>query len=166
MKARALPLTASAAVLMFFVAVQSVGLFRGGSPTIIAPAPIPLVVLVLLLGIPAGLAVTFPPTLFCLWCWRLFRHQSKIPLRTYILYAVVFALSLPYYTVSWRYGLKYQGYLYTVSCAGLSAFLASICAVALWRGRTNPAWSISLFSHVILFLWIFSFAFPYLGEVP
>jgi hypothetical protein len=151
-------------LLVGIVSVQALGLFGGGSPSIFAPVPFPMFLLAwFVLGIFTPLVA---PVVFCLWCIQLFRGVAKIPLRTPLLFLVLLLASTAWFYVGWRYGIRYEGRSFTVTTAALSASLAVGSAVLVVNALLRPSFLKSLFAHFVLFSWLFSYAFPYLGEVP
>jgi len=131
--------------------------------------PLPLVVAVpaLLLGGPFSLlAGLIPALLFWAWSFHLFRGETKLPLRSVILFWVLVALTLLYFVISWRYGVVLQGYLHVFTVVGLNLTFIYV----LWRflnsAKREPSFRHNLFFHWALFAWLGWLAFPYLGEGP
>jgi hypothetical protein len=89
-----------------------------------------------------------------------------VPIRSYVLWVAVTILSGTWIVAGWHYGLEYEGLEYTASCALFSVALSSLSAFALWRARTAPSFSSALVFQTLLFLWLASYALPYLGEIP
>jgi hypothetical protein len=157
-------LVITAGLLVGIVSVQALGLFGGASPSVFAPAPFPMFLLAwFVLGVFTPLVA---PAVFCLWSIQLFRGVAKIPLRTPLLFLVVVFASTAWFYVGWRYGIRYEGWTFTVTTAALSACLAVGSAVLVVNALMHPSFLKSLFAHFVLFSWLFSYAFPYLGEVP
>ena len=54
-------------------------------------------------------AILVPALLFYAWDRGLFRGEANVPRRSYVLLAVVTALSAMYFVSNWNLGLEYQG---------------------------------------------------------
>ena len=156
---------AVAAISLALVVAQALGLFAGGSPSIWAPAQIFLVVPALM-GVPAILVLLVFVGTFCAWSPALFRGESSTPRRTTVLFVVFGVLSAASYVSEWHYGIQYEGFRYTVTCAVLSAGLFSLCSMLLWRSYSSPTFLRSLTTQFAVFAWIGSYALVYLGETP
>jgi hypothetical protein len=150
------------AVGVWLIAAQSLGLFGGGSPTLVSPAAFPLTALVLS-GIPQWLASVLWGGLFLAWHPALLRGVAQIPARTVALWLVVAILSAAYFAAGWHAGVRYEGALFTWTTLILNIFLSILCTALLWRARTRPSLGRSLSLHASLFAWISTYAFPYLG---
>jgi drug/metabolite transporter (DMT)-like permease len=142
-----------------------IGLFISRVPTALGPFPGMTAIPALFLSSRA-LAIAVPSLLFFVWNPGLFRGESKIPKRSHWLLAVVTILSVVWFTMSWEYGLQYQGarYVYGVCIANVVwiAFLGVM--FAKWKGRSSFRLNLAL--HWLLFVWLAWYAFPYLGELP
>ena len=163
MNARVTTLSSAGAVLV--VIAQSSGLFFGGSPSILSPLPLPLV-LPMLLGLPALAALLIFVVLFLVWRPSLLSGDPDVPVRTLILYTVMGALSAVWYILGWKYGIEYEGHSFTLICALASAACFLIVGFSLWRARVEPTFYKALIFQTLLFAWLGSYAFPYLGELP
>jgi hypothetical protein len=157
--------TASAAAVVALAACVSIGAFGGGAPSVTAPTSI-LLVLPFLFGVPLPLVIAIVVAAFAAWSFPLFRGSPKIPLRTILLLLVAVACSAVWYVLGWGYGVKYEGLRYTVSCLSLNCAFALMSALLTWRARTAPSYGLSLSVHTLLFIWLVTYAFPYLGETP
>ncbi len=155
-----------AAAVVAVVSAQALGQFGGGSPLILTPSPIPFVVPILILNLPVVLAISLFTLAFLIWRPALFHGAVGVPIRTLALFAITSVLSFVWFISSWSYGLKYEGRTYTVVCALLSAALFSVSGFLLWRARTAPSFVTALLSQTTIFLWLASYALPYLGETP
>jgi phosphatidylserine synthase len=140
-------------------------IFGGGSPNIVAPYPI-LLVFLAFEGMPLPIVLAAFLAFFWLWSVQLFRGKPGVPRRTVILMVITAGLSIAYFVTSWDYGLRYQGMTYNVVCALASALLLVGCALVFWRARKHASFGKSLLLHTLLFAWLASYAFPYLGETP
>jgi hypothetical protein len=154
---------ATAAVIL--IAAQSLGLFGGRTPTLISPASFPLIVPALL-GVPPWLVAILWGVLFVAWQPALLEGAVKVPSRTVALWLAAALLSGAYFLVSWRAGLAFEGSLFTRLSLAADLVLFGVCSALLRRARATPsfAWSLSL--QAALFVWISTYAFPYLGEAP
>lgn len=108
-----------------------------------------------------------PAVLFCLWCRPLW-HDEAIPRkRTAIAASLLASASAAWFVGGISYGLRYQGFQYTISTASGSLAFAVVIAALLrlsWR-RQNPV-AYSLAATFLLFVWTVTCAFPWLGEYP
>lgn len=125
-----------------------------------------LLVIPVFLGVPVPVVLAVFLVLFLIWSGQLFRGRPGLPRRTVILLAITMGLSISYFVASWDYGLRYQGMTYNVVCALVSALFVVSCALVLWRARRHPSFDKSLLLHTLVFAWLASYAFPYLGELP
>ena len=157
--------TLSAAVFLGIASVQAFGAFGGGSPTLASPAPLPTT-LAAMLGAPWIVISLIVSGLFCLWCKQLFMRQAAIPFRTWILFFGTTALTVAWYVAGWNYGLEWGGKFFTYGCAIISGLLFLACGFFLYIAKHHKSFSASLAAHLVLFVWLFSYAFPWLGETP
>jgi hypothetical protein len=145
-----------------------IGSFLSGVPTVFSPLPA-LTVIPLLMLVEWHLdyaVVLIPVLLFLLWNPQLFREEGKIPKRSYVLFALLVVLSVVDFSVSWKWGLKYQGPPYTAIVCSIN--IAWLGFLALAFGRTlkmATTFRTSLFLHWMLFAWLCWYAFPWLGEL-
>jgi hypothetical protein len=158
----------AAAFAIAVVAANAVGMFGNGSPNILSPGPLTLV-LPAFMGVPTQLLPILGALLFALWEVPILLgrpEQSVLPIRSWILLALVAALSTAFFSASWAYGEKYEGHAFTLACAYLSACLfvaSSLCGVFAFRRRS---FALRLLAEALTFVWLFTYAFPYLGETP
>jgi hypothetical protein len=157
--------TLAAGGLVALVAAQAVGLFGRDIPSEFTPLPLWLVFLQWC-GASALPTVIALAAIFWLWCPSLFQGASAVPNRSYALWFVVATLSAIWSLGGWHYGVRYEGLEYTAFCTLFSVALLCLSAFALWRARTVPSFSNALVFQTLLFLWLASDAFPYLGELP
>ena len=146
----------------------SIGLFVSGVPTIFSPFPVLTVLPALMLSAPLQYsAVLLPALLFLFWNPQLMRLEGKVPRRTYILFALLAALSIFYFAVSWKWGLQYQGPQFTAIICSINVAWIGFLTIAFRRCLKNtPAFGTSLFIQWMLFAWLSWCAFPWLGELP
>ena len=157
--------TSLGAVIVTLACCASVGAFGGGSPTIAAPASF-LLVIPTFSGVPAPIAILLVVGGFALWSLQLFRGVGHMPVRTVVLLLVVVVASIYWYVAGWRYGIEWQGREYTTMCATLSGIIAIACAGLVWRARFAPNHKVSAAAHTLLFVWMATYGFAYLGETP
>jgi hypothetical protein len=134
-------------------------------PSITSPFPLPLMFPVFL-GVPPLVAAAIPSLVFCAWSWPLLFGLRISARRTLLAFVLVATASALEFGFNWGYGLRYQGHRYTLTTAIFSLLFAVVTAALLirfWRDKTT--WS-SLAVNFILFAWVFTYAFPYLGELP
>ena len=148
------------AIVVTVVAAQSLGVFVGGAPSIVSPFPLPLVFL-LLLGVPWVLLPLLMGLAFVLWNSR----SDVLPRRTLVLVAAVALLSGAWFLVGWPYGVRYQGLEHTLICAVLSGVLLIVTILQSWLAIRSRSRADAIVTHMILFAWASSYAFPYFGEL-
>jgi hypothetical protein len=145
---------------------QALGFFGGGSPSMVSPAPLPFVVLAWWSPIgPVGV-VALAGLLSLAWCTPLVKGQARIPLRTVVLATVVTVSSLFWFVAARLQHLNPGLTAYTVVTATASLLLCSLTALVVYRGRRHPSITASAIAHSTLFVWLFSYAFAWFGEVP
>lgn len=145
--------------------MQSLGLFGGGAPTVASPGSM-LLLWPALMGIPPFLVVLVLVGLFFSWRPSLFSGQPAIPVRTVTLLVVATVLSAVAFVAGWKFGYEYQGPDYVQLCLVLSILMLAACTALLWIGYRRPSFRTSLALQTVLFAWLASYAFPYLGETP
>jgi hypothetical protein len=156
--------TFGAGVLVALVAAQSLGMLGGAAPYSLSPAPM-LFAALLAAGMNTLLIPAAFAALFWLWSPQLFRGETSVPKRTFVLLAVSAGLSIANFVVGWTFGVRYQGLAYTIACLLTSAGMLTVCAVILWKARATPSFDYSLLAHTVAFAWLGSYAFPYLGPL-
>jgi hypothetical protein len=147
----------------------SIGLFASNVPSILGPFPA-LTVLPAFLLSGQGMwrvAVAVPTLCFFAWHPGLFRGDTKMPKRSYVLLIILILLAIADFVTSWNWGLQYQGAHYThVVCAVNIAWVALLALAFARSWKRPPSFAYSLFLHWMLFAWLAWCAFPYLGELP
>jgi hypothetical protein len=111
------------------------------------------------------LILILPALVFFAWNPRLLSGQARTPRRTYILVVLGVAVGIANLVVSWSYGLRFQGFEYTLFAEAESAACVAVLGVLFfrnWRGEPSFGWNLAL--HWVFFAWLAWFAFPYLGE--
>lgn len=154
-------LVATAAVIL--VAAQSSGLFHHGSLTLISPWSFVLIIPTLL-GVRPWSVPLIWGAMFVGWYPALIWGVAEVPSRTVALWLATTILSILYFVTSWRAGVTFQGPPYTVLVLAVDIVAFSICSALLWHARDRPSFGRCLRFHVSLFVWISTYAFPYLGS--
>ncbi len=144
-------------VALQIAVLQALGLFGGGSPSLTAPTPMPLALLALHF-LPA---VALPTLAFWLWTVPLFSGATEFPRRSVVLLVVGGALSVLWFAAAaWqRLGVGWPLPLLSVGLFLVAAALAGSC-------RLRPSFWKNALAHWLLFAWLGSYAFAWLGEVP
>ena len=161
--------TSIAGLSLLIPAAVGLGLFLRGAPTVFSPLPALTVIPALFLSDWHNLgnaAVILPMLLFFLWNRQLFRGEARVPKRSYVLLALLAALSVIDFVVSWKWGLRYQGPQYTVVVCSVTIAWLAFLGLAFARTRNGTtSFGTSLFLHWMLFAWLGWYAFPWLGEL-
>jgi hypothetical protein len=153
------------AAAVVVIASQSLALFGGRAPSLISPASFPLIVPALL-GVPPWLVTIFWGGVFLGWNPALLKSGAHVPARTVALWLATALLSGAYFVASWRAGLVFEGPVFTRVSFVLDLALFGLCSVLLWRARVAPSFRRSLSFQACLFVWLLTYAFPYLGQAP
>lgn len=135
-------------------------------PGILSPFPVPFLVPVWILG-PTGIGASALLAVF-FWCWayQLRRDSPRIPTRSVVLAVVVTALSLGWTAWGFSDAARWQGTTYAWTVASVNfAMPLSLASLLRWT-RAAPRWGGSFAFHWLLFAWLGSYAFAYLGETP
>ena len=151
------------------LAPATIGLFLTGVPTIFAPLPALTIVPAFLIDQnPLGrVVVAIPTLLFFAWNPGLFQANKKVPKRSYVLFASLTVFDIVWFVRGWKYGLHYQGAVYTYVICALNAVWIIILGTMFIRSRkAGVSFTTNLVLHWLLFAWLGWFAFPYLGELP
>jgi hypothetical protein len=161
MKSEALTLVAGLSLML----PLPFSMFAKDIPSELYPLPV-IVAIPALLGLRYA-AMAVPMLLFFLWNPALFRGEAKVPKRSYALLATATLLSVPWFVMGWKYGLRFQGSRYNYSVLAINiGWLAGLWTMAVRSRKVEPSFQASLFLHWILFAWLAWYAFPYLGELP
>lgn len=153
------------ALALTAIAAHSLGVGGTGTPTIVSPYSVPLV-LPAFMGVPrlvVGMAVGL---VFAAWSRQMLRQEFHIPRRSLVLFVAGIVLSVTNFIAGWPDGVQFQGRAYVATCLGISIALALILTVILLRNRAVPSARNFLAFHVGLFGWLATYAIPYLGEGP
>jgi hypothetical protein len=152
-----------AAAVVILIAAQSLGLFSRGSLTLISPWSFALIIPTLM-DVPPWLVPLLWGALFVGWYPALMWGAAEVPSRTVALWLATTMLSIAYFVTSWRAGVTFQGIPFTALTLGINLVAFGICSALLWRASKSPSFDRCLRLHVGLFVWISTYAFPYLGS--
>jgi hypothetical protein len=83
-----------------------------------------------------------------------------------VLFGLTVVLGIVWIVVSWSYGEKYQGHVVTLTLAALNGATALFLFLCLIANRRHPSFQSGLLFNWLLVVWLFAWAFPYLGEYP
>jgi hypothetical protein len=145
-----------------------------GVPGILSPLPLltflPTLAAVELLGwsqswwiIPPLLIGTF----FLLNFYQLrVARLDFLPMRLSFLLAVASALTIYLFIAGWEAGVRYQGAVYTEAMAGINLLFLAVLWTLWFALRRRPSKGGAFAFAVLLHGWLFSYAFPWLGELP
>ena len=120
--------------------------------------PLRILVLNLLAAVPLTLA-------FLAWSLPN-RSASAIPSRSRLLWLGISILSVPYFLLSWQYGMTWQGPKHTIGLAAINGLFVAMCGLLYVHNHRNPSVTSKLTFHGLLFTWLAWGAFPWLGETP
>ncbi len=147
------------------VAFQALNTGIGGLPKIWAPCPAPLII-PRWLGTPLIIVITF--WTLAMWAWNpnAFTGKKEIPKRSFILFLLLGCLSVFYNIAGIPFGKQYQGEFYTQAVTVINfSLIAVLISIGIWA-RRKPSFPLNLIFHWLMFAWMISYAFPYLGELP
>ncbi len=162
-----LVLTWIAAAAVFVVSLASIGVLPfTDSWDLLRPSSILLILPVFLLGYAGLLVLPLASVALVLWLPALRRGSVVFPVRSFVLLGAGSVLSALHFATQWRLGLEFQGVTFTRGCLVASCLLAGVVGVLGWLDRRQPSYGKNLAAHFLLFAWLVSYAFPYLGEWP
>ena len=142
-------------VLLAVVELQAFGELAGGWASLWTPSPFFLIVLYVKIG---PLIWVIPTVAFWLWSIHLFRGERYFPIRSFVLMAVAGLAAL-----LWQIQGAWNGY-FSVGWAVISGSLF-VCAVLFGvLCKRTPTFTFNALAHWLLFAWLASYAFPWLGE--
>lgn len=151
--------------LAALASAQALGLFGGGAPSLVAPCPLPFVMIAWSPVTPYGVPLVV--AIFALvWCAPLLRGRSHIPTRSLLLTWFVALTSLGWFVSAAIQRLNSDGPVYTAVVVGASLLLGASSAFAIRRARKTPSLRASAIAHACLLVWLVSYAYPWFGEVP
>ena len=92
-------------------------------------------------------------------------HTSRIPVRSIVLLFLVTLFTFLSFLFGWKYGVKYQGRIHTISLVIINFVLGLTSFAILAFYSESPSGVLSLSFHGTLFLWLAWFAVPVLGDL-
>lgn len=138
----------------------------GGSPTVMRPLPFLSVILalfefplVLIFGVPsiAFMATVTPNVWLC---------RDGLPVRFHFLLIVSTIATAYWFIVGWEDANRYQSHGYAVGVTTVNLVGLVILWIAAWALRNSRNFYQKLGFAMVLFVWLFAFAFPWMGELP
>jgi hypothetical protein len=157
-------MTLAAGVPVGLAVARSVELLGRDYSSVFSPVAVP-VVLPFMFGVPALVVVLLWVVVFVTWHRSLLVGSSMTPSRSLWMWAVCAVLSLANFAAGWHYGLKYQGRTRMLIWLVASLLLCATSGMLLWTSRKHPGFARALAAHTLLWLWITTVAFPWLGEM-
>lgn len=92
------------------------------------------------------------------------KGYEKIFKRLPIVMITLMVLSIIYFTFSWEYAIDFQGFSHTM----ILIFINLLFILAFWSvwflSRKHRTYAKALILNLILQIWLFWYAFPWLGE--
>lgn len=147
-------------------AIPIVG-FSAHLPTVFSPFPAPFTLAIWILGYPTGLLLaTLLPVAFWMFSHQLARGEARIPLRGRVLLFPVTALAIIWTLYGYRHGAAHQGALYARTIVAINIAMPLLLTVLFQRNRRSPSYGRAFAYQWLLWAWIGSYAFAYLGELP
>jgi len=70
------------------------------------------------------------------------------------------------FRIGWVYGEKYEGLAFTSACATLIGCMFLAIVIAGWIAVGRRTLLPRILGEALVFVWLFTYAFPYLGETP
>jgi len=157
-------LTLGVALILVPLTALTNGLIGSGyDPTVIKPLPFPWVWLAWAFG---WALPVLPSALFWLWCRPALRGKPTGRKRTRAAAALIALLSFLWFQSGWERGLKYESYQFTLMTAIFSLLFAVAVAAILASSRRADSFVWSLIANFLIFAWLVTYSFPYLGELP
>jgi hypothetical protein len=106
------------------------------------------------------------PLLFVPWSLPLFRGEAVIPSRSRWAALIVAVLSCAYLGWAAQYGVRFQGSVHTFGVIGMNALIGAVLLVLYALNRRRATFTTNLLFQAVLFSWLGTYAFPFLGEGP
>lgn len=97
---------------------------------------------------------------------RVGRNRERVHWASLAVFGLVAALCASWFVAAWSYGEKYQGYGATYFLAALNAATAILVILPFIANRRRPTFRTRVIFNWLLVVWLFGWAFPYLGEYP
>ena len=128
--------------------------------------PMPALVFISMLFGLGFVGLAIPVAAFFLWNPGLFRSQTEVPARSYILLAVATLADASWFVAGWKLGLSFQGATYTYSVCAINVAWLTLLWLGFLLGRNaRPSFRRNLVLHWMLFAWLAWSAFPFFGEM-
>lgn len=137
-----------------------------GYPTVMTPLPFLSVILPMyecplawVIGLPViAFMATIVPSVWLV--------QEGLPVRFYILLIAASAATVYWLVRGWNYATRYQSSDYAIGVTVVNLLALTVLWIALWMLRTSCSFSQKLAFAAAIFFWLFSVAFPWMGELP
>ena len=106
------------------------------------------------------------PLLFVAWNLPLIRGATAIPSRSKWAALALALLSGAYFALVAKYGVIFQGSAHTYGVIAINASICATLSVLHVLNRRRATFASNLLFHAVLFSWLGTYAFPFLGEGP
>ena len=105
--------------------------------------------------------------LFCTaWCLPVFKGKNTVPIRSFVLLVLAFALSLANLIFGYEYGIRWQGHSYVEGVIAISVVLWVAVGALAWTAWRRQTTNMNLVFHAAFFGWLAWYSLPTLGELP
>jgi hypothetical protein len=158
--ARNLSATLAGALLIALETWLASGYLTEASLVFLAPICLPLV----LLPMPRPLALLLPAVLFLASSSGLLKGQAATPKRSLVLFGALGALSITFYASRLLWAIECKLLLYYFALLATSLTMLAISFLAAYSSKKSPNFYKNLIAHLLFFLWLGSYSFPYLFE--
>lgn len=102
---------------------------------------------------------------FLLWSSHLRAASNAIPRRSIVLFLLFAFLSCVFLYGSWSYGVRWQGLQHTLIVVSINVIFIVSLFFLLFAARQRQTFATNYAFHVLLFIWLAWYAFPWLGEL-
>jgi len=102
---------------------------------------------------------------FLLWSSHLLAASNAIPRRSIVLLLLVTFTSCIFLYGSWSYGVRWQGLQHTLIVVSINVIFIVSLFFLLFAARQRQTFATNYAFHVLLFIWLGWYAFPWLGEL-
>jgi len=108
-----------------------------------------------------------PIVIFALaWCWKVDFSERRIPARSRWLLVALVLLSVWWTGYGVEYSFGYHGPRYTWKVMAINAVCwLVLIGMLVWQVRKPSSW-MNYLLHLLLFVWLTWYAFPWFGELP
>lgn len=106
------------------------------------------------------------PVAFWAWSHQLRAGDDTIPRRSVVLFLLLSVLSLAWTIAGYPYARDFQGLGYARLVTAINVSTPLLLAGILRRNRLSQRWSLAFAFHWLVFAWLGSYAFAYMGETP